>query len=267
MKGFLTLFVFILSLNTKAATLFHNVSVSGSGCDDMTTASVVSPDGSALSLIFDEFLMDSAESTGTSMNKTCQIEIETEIPVGHRIKKVDLSADFRGYLFLEKGIRASFQALFMEWVSPDSRFQSRARKILVKEDWSHMGYEPLEEDLLMTGSKSFPTPHGDCATEGHQKSKIVLKTMMLARVIPAFIRDNPQFLMTLDSADLTGQLQVNLQTQECKPGHYRRGRNNGHSGAPRVNPGRGNGRGRGNGHNPCRGPYHWDSGLRSCVPN
>ena len=69
MKSFLTLSAIIFFATTANAQVsFNNVTHSGTGCPQGTVSTAISPDGSSISILFDEFRAEVPQFDGNNDN-------------------------------------------------------------------------------------------------------------------------------------------------------------------------------------------------------
>lgn len=81
----------------------------GNGCPAGSASAVVAPDGSSLSIIFDQFVTEAGQSTGRSMDrKSCNIAVPVHVPNGFSISII--SVDYRGFVSLPMGAQARLTA-------------------------------------------------------------------------------------------------------------------------------------------------------------
>ncbi|EYR81693.1 MULTISPECIES: DUF4360 domain-containing protein [unclassified Shinella] len=79
----------------------------GSGCPANSVAATLSPDGKALSLLFDEYVVEAGGETGKSFDrKTCNVAIPVHVPQGRSVSV--LAIDYRGFNQLPRGARSQF---------------------------------------------------------------------------------------------------------------------------------------------------------------
>jgi hypothetical protein len=76
----------------------------GSGCPANSVSATLSPDGKALSLLFDEYVVEAGGETGKSFDrKTCNVAIPVHVPQGRSVSV--LAIDYRGFNQLPRGAR------------------------------------------------------------------------------------------------------------------------------------------------------------------
>ncbi len=81
----------------------------GSGCPAGTASASLSPDGSALTLLFDQYVAEAGGMTGLSVDrKTCNISIPVLVPEGFSVSI--LTVDYRGFVSIPFGGSGRFSA-------------------------------------------------------------------------------------------------------------------------------------------------------------
>lgn len=79
----------------------------GSGCPSNSVSATISPDGKALSLLFDEYVVQAGGDTGKNFDrKTCNVAIPVHVPQGRSVSV--LAIDYRGFNQLPRGARSQF---------------------------------------------------------------------------------------------------------------------------------------------------------------
>lgn len=98
------------SLSTFADTIqLGYPAYGGNGCPAGTASAVVSPDGSALSIIFDQFTTEAGQGSGRTMDrKSCNIAVPVHVPNGFSISII--AVDYRGFVSLPQGASARLTA-------------------------------------------------------------------------------------------------------------------------------------------------------------
>ena len=105
-----------LSLLASSLTAFAQNDISlghpaygGNGCPNGTAQASLSPDGKALSVIFDQFVTEAGPGSGRTIDrKSCNIAVPVYVPGGYSISI--LAVDYRGYVGLPAGATARIQA-------------------------------------------------------------------------------------------------------------------------------------------------------------
>ncbi|WEZ85855.1 DUF4360 domain-containing protein (plasmid) [Rhizobium sp. 32-5/1] len=79
----------------------------GSGCPSNSVSATLSPDAKALSLLFDEYIVQAGGETGKSFDrKTCNVAIPVHVPQGRSVSV--LAVDYRGFNQPPRGARSQF---------------------------------------------------------------------------------------------------------------------------------------------------------------
>ncbi|MGF1425695.1 DUF4360 domain-containing protein [Kitasatospora sp. LaBMicrA B282] len=85
------------------------VSLNGSGCPDGTAAVAPSPDGTAFTVTYSDYLAKSGAGTApTDSRRNCQLTVQVHAPQGFTYAVAE--ADYRGYASLAAGASAQEQA-------------------------------------------------------------------------------------------------------------------------------------------------------------
>jgi hypothetical protein len=92
-----------------AQTGFSHIKLNGAGCIPSKTHWAISPDGEALSMIFDEFSVEVGKQAGKKKErKFCTIRAYVTPPPHHRV--ASLHADYRGFVSIPQGAKGIFTA-------------------------------------------------------------------------------------------------------------------------------------------------------------
>lgn len=110
-----------LPARTPASGVFDNpppdkividvATVNGSGCPAGTAAVAVSPDNTAFTVTYSEYLAQAGgDSDPTAFRKNCQLNLVVHVPQGFTYAVA--SADYRGFLSLQPGASATQKASY-----------------------------------------------------------------------------------------------------------------------------------------------------------
>lgn len=103
-------------------------STGGTGCPAGSAQASLSPDGSSLSIIFDQFVTEAGPSAGRTIDrKSCNIAIPVHVPGGYSISIIGV--DYRGFVSLPQGAQATMTAeyFFAGMMGPRFRQDFRGR--------------------------------------------------------------------------------------------------------------------------------------------
>lgn len=213
---------------------FGEVKLQGKGCKDGTTSVVKSPDNQALSILFDEFMVevpqyngdndngDSGETSSRSRSrfnerldhKVCNIVIEANVKDGEMVKSVEVTSDFRGGLILEGDAQAKFKSTLMSWVGPQRGRRDRANNVIVEKVWKSV---PYDNDWDASNNIRIPI-NTHCSRNGDRKTILRIKNQIMARLGRETGRNDGMAFLTLDSADFAGKMKFKVHTAKCQNG-------------------------------------------------
>lgn len=92
------------------------VQLAGSGCRGDTARAVLSPDGKAVSIMFDEFVVQAGGNSPRRVELSCTTRIPIQVPAGYRAMVTRL--DYRGFALVPSpGSRAVLKTLYqiLDW--------------------------------------------------------------------------------------------------------------------------------------------------------
>ncbi|MFI6473959.1 MULTISPECIES: DUF4360 domain-containing protein [unclassified Streptomyces] len=108
--------------------------VNGSGCPIGTAAVAVSPDNTAFTVTYSQYLAQvGAGSKPTDFRKNCQLNLIVHVPSGFTYAIA--SADYRGYAHLESGASATQKASYYFQGSPDTASRTHPFNGPYDNDW------------------------------------------------------------------------------------------------------------------------------------
>ncbi|MGF1429628.1 DUF4360 domain-containing protein [Kitasatospora sp. LaBMicrA B282] len=110
------------------------VSLNGSGCRAGTAAVAPSPDGTAFTVSYSNYLAQSGAGTSpTDFRRNCQLTVQVNAPQGFTYAVAE--ADYRGYAYLAPGASAVEQANYYFQGMPQTVSASHPFSGPVDEDW------------------------------------------------------------------------------------------------------------------------------------
>jgi hypothetical protein len=117
--------------------------VNGSGCPAGTAAVAVSPDNTAFTVTYSDYLAKvGGTSLPTDFRKNCQLNLIVHVP--HGFTYAIMSTDYRGFASLEPGSSGVEKASYYFQGSPATAFRT------------HTFYGPLLEDWQATDTTEWP---------------------------------------------------------------------------------------------------------------
>lgn len=232
MKHFL-FFFFCFSALAQSNIVFEQIRTNGSGCPEGTVTSIVSPDGTSLSLIFDEFRVEvpnyespsTPPSTGRGPNyrppraeasifeshKTCNITFITTLPAGRMAKTIDISLQARGNTMLDQGLQGYFSTILVGHRGLANSIGPQV-KVIEKKMWTTTR-AAVGEDWLTDTAVSVPL-RSSCASASQKSIKFELKNHLEAKILRSDV--NKSGIITVDSNDARGMLTFSLTTAPCR---------------------------------------------------
>lgn len=280
---------------------FQDVSLLGTGCPEGTTSTIASPDGTALTILFDEFMAEVPQYDGENDNdededqpasrfdqkrshKICKINLTAKIPEGHKVDSVDVSVDFRGATSVEQGSTAMFRSMLMNWNGmgrtrmDHNQGNGRGRgrggvgraakgQLIAHKMWMR----PIDEDWTISKTLNIPTRTG-CSAHGDKELKLSMRNIVAASMGRRIDPESTSALIMMDSADLAGKLKIKINSSPCgghqNGGGHGNGHGNGNGNGHGNGYGNGNGHGNGNGYGrtpKCQRGWEYNPRLRRCV--
>ncbi|MFJ8195752.1 DUF4360 domain-containing protein [Streptomyces sp. NPDC096152] len=108
--------------------------VNGSGCPQGTAAVAVSPDNTAFTVTYSEYLAQAGgNSDPTAFRKNCQLNLIVHVPQGFTYAIA--SADYRGFASLQSGANATQKASYYFQGSPNTAVKSHPFSGPYNDDW------------------------------------------------------------------------------------------------------------------------------------
>lgn len=235
-RQLLILMLLTMSYRSYAQEFALNiVELRGTGCPQGSHSSVASPDGSSLSILFDGFSavvpnestdndnddVDDVETPKKLKNKSsrwmsrkaCNIVLNALIPADQKIVGLDIITDVRGMAMMDLGTEGSFQSLFVGKKGLGHK-GSKESVLVGSKTWKAKKNDVFKDWLF---SKNYFLPLGTgCAKKQDRKILLSLKTVLMAKILDAYIKDSPRGEVLVDSSDIMGSLRVKVRTQTCK---------------------------------------------------
>ncbi|MBF0299918.1 MAG: DUF4360 domain-containing protein [Oligoflexia bacterium] len=196
MKKILGLFLVLFSLSVFAAPDIRLgiPGYGGTGCPAGSAAVILSPDKTALSILFDQYVAEAGGVSRRSFDrKTCNFSVPVLVPHGYSVSI--FKVDYRGYVNVPIGGQADFNVEYFFAGSQGPTYQ----KIF------HGGYASqyfLTNTLLLT--EVVWSPCGESVN-------LRLNSSMLAKSNSRF----DQAMAAVDSADIRSGLIYHIQWRTC----------------------------------------------------
>lgn len=185
----------LLALTAKADRLrLGTPGYGGTGCPAGSASVVVSPDDTALSVLFDSYLAEAGRPTGRTIDrKSCNLTIPVHVPQGYSVAVFHV--DYRGFNALPSGGQSRFNAEYF-WAGSRGPIMSRTF------------YGPQNQNYILSNNLLARTlVWAPCGASVNLR----INTSLLAQTNSR----NEQTMSTVDSADLTSGLIYHLQWRRC----------------------------------------------------
>ncbi len=186
----------VLTLQSQAQELkLGQPAYGGNGCPGGTASVTVSPDRSALSILFDSYISEAGSITGRTLDrKSCNISVPVQVPQGYSVAVFQV--DYRGYNLVPRGGMAKFDAEYF-WAGARGPRISRTFVGPYNDNFS-LSDGLIAETLVWT----------PCGTSVNLR----VNTSMMARSNGR----GDQTLAMVDSADISSGLIYHLQWKRCR---------------------------------------------------
>lgn len=164
--------------------------VRGSGCPDGSVSVTLSPDESAVSLIFDKYRVEAGGGGRGGLNdmKKCDFLVPMDVPAGWSLTVNRV--DYRGFNSLPEGGTSEFRSVFGISAGRGQRTSTELRQPFVG---------PLDSDFLLSQTAS-DTIYSACG----ESIQLTLRTQLRIQTNAA----REQAMATVDSADLNSERQT-----------------------------------------------------------
>ncbi|KAF2875863.1 hypothetical protein BDV95DRAFT_626260 [Massariosphaeria phaeospora] len=175
----------------------RGITYGGNGCPQGTMSNQISADRSTVTLIFDSYIASIGPGVALAeQRKNCQLNVDIEYPGGFQFSI--LSADYRGYASLEKGVTGTMKSTYYFSGQQD---QSST-------EYSFVG--PLTGDYLKHDqAESTSIVWSPCGANG------MLNINSQVRLATSSSASKATGILTNDSTDLKFTQVVYVQWQKC----------------------------------------------------
>lgn len=170
-------------------------SYGGTGCPGGTASVSVSPDQSAVSILFDQFLTEAGRDVGRRIDrKSCNFSIPVRVPSGYSVAVFQV--DYRGYNAVPRGGYNRFDAEYF-WAGSRGPRISRQFNGPINDTYT------LTDNLIATTLVWSP-----CGADVNLRVNASMMSSTNSR--------QEQTLGTVDSADISSGLIYRLQWRRCR---------------------------------------------------
>ncbi len=166
----------------------------GTGCPAGSASASISPDGKALSILFDQFVAEAGGTTGKRVDrKNCSVAIPVKIPSGYSVSVYQV--DYRGFNSLPGGANATFNVEYFFAGSQGPRY-------------SRTFQGPIDRDFTVKNALAASAlVWSPCGAQVILRANTSMTTLTN--------RYNQQTYSSVDSADFSSGLVYLLQWRRC----------------------------------------------------
>ena len=193
------LFLMGAALAASSAALADDIAIGvpaygGTGCPAGTASVTLRPDNQALSILFDQFVVEAGGSTGRRVDrKACNIAIPVHVPQGYSLSVFQV--DYRGFNSLPAGARSQFNVEYFFAGSMGPRY-------------SKIFSGPQNQDYLLSN-----TLLAEAVIWSPCGKDVTLRTN--ANMMAMTNNWGEQTLSSVDSMDLSAGIIYQLQWRRC----------------------------------------------------
>ena len=167
----------------------------GTGCPAGTASVTVSPDASAVSILFDNYVSEAGGMSGKRLDrKSCNVSIPVQVPNGYSVSIFQV--DYRGFVMVPRGGRAQFDAEY---------FWAGSRGPLIRRVFTgpYSDSYNLTDELIATTEVWTP-----CGASVNLRINSGMMAMSNGRM--------EDTLATVDSADISSGLIYHFKYRRCR---------------------------------------------------
>lgn len=111
MKSLIVLAAMVLATAAEAQVSLGQPAYGGTGCPAGSASATLTDDGSVLSILFDQFVVEAGNTTGRRIDrKNCSLRIPVNVGQGYQVAL--LAFDYRGFVAVPWGGQAVFDASY-----------------------------------------------------------------------------------------------------------------------------------------------------------
>ncbi len=229
MKEFLVFSSLVLATALQAQSVtFRGVTYAGSGCPEGSVSTAIAPDGTSLSVLFDEFRAEvpqydgnndneghsgrgrlSNRNTATLAHRKCALSFTADLPPGLKADSLEISFEARGATILDPGVEGSFASILVGY---QGIANSRGNPtVIINKHWRS---RPSPQDDNWTGvAKPSVNLNSGCSGPSGKSIRFDLKNHITAEITDGNLSRHG--ILSVDSNDVTGLLKFTIRTRPC----------------------------------------------------
>lgn len=172
-------------------------SYGGNGCPAGSASVSVSPDQRAVSILFDEYIVEAGKASRKTIDrKSCNISIPVHVPNGYSVSIIQV--DYRGFVHVPRNAQAQFNVEY---------FFAGSRGPRITENFGERNRR-VSRDYLITDRLA---AHAYVWSPCGASTNLRINSSMMARTNP----NRADTLATVDSVDVSSGLIYHLEWRRC----------------------------------------------------
>lgn len=195
MKSLVVLAAMVLATAAEAQVSLGQPAYGGTGCPAGSASATLTPDGSVLSVLFDQFTVEAGNTTGRRIDrKNCSLRIPVNVGQGYQVAL--LAFDYRGFAAIPFGAQAVFDASYSYIGQPMPVRFSKTFGGGTNQNYS------VQNDLISTTMTWSP-----CGRQVMLEASASMRVMSNSSM--------QQTIASIDSVDVTAGLLYKVQWRRC----------------------------------------------------
>ena len=196
MKSLIVLAAMVLATAAEAQVSLGQPAYGGTGCPAGSASATLTDDGSVLSILFDQFVVEAGNTTGRRIDrKNCSLRIPVNVASGYQVAL--LAFDYRGFVAVPWGGQAVFDASYAYIGQPTPVRFSKTFNGAANQNYS------VKNELISTTVTWSPCGR-QVMLEANASMRVQSNSSM------------QQAMASIDSVDVTAGLLYKVQWRRCQ---------------------------------------------------
>jgi hypothetical protein len=169
----------------------------GNGCPPGSFTATLAPDGSSLSVLFNQFTAEARSETDPRQKSVCNLVLRIRLAPGYSVGIVN--ADYRGFVSV---VGAQSRAVFRSnWV-----LRENGEKVATGQELNQIFKEPINDTFFVRS----PAPQIQWMGCETRQARLILQSN-----VTAVARQGAEAMITVDSADVAEGVKYDLSLRAC----------------------------------------------------
>jgi len=196
MKSLIVLAAMVLATAAEAQVSLGQPAYGGTGCPAGSASATLTDDGSVLSILFDQFVVEAGNTTGRRIDrKNCSLRIPVNVGQGYQVALI--AFDYRGFVAVPWGGQAVFDASYAYIGQPTPVRFSKTFGGGANQNYS------VKNELISTTTTWSP-----CGRQVMLEANASMRVMSNSSM--------QQAMASIDSVDVTAGLLYKVQWRRCQ---------------------------------------------------